>query len=250
MRSLPFPLPSVIAHRGASAVAPENTLAAFRRAADEGAAWIECDVKLTADGRPVVIHDDTLERTTDGGGAVADAPLDTIGALDAGGWFDPAFRGEPVPTLEETLDLLAELGLGANIEIKPCKGRERETAEVVAALVAAQGRDVPVLFSSFSHESLAAARDTAPSVPRGLLVWELPGDWQKLAETLDVVAIHADHATLKPDQVADVHSAGYRVLAYTVNDEATARVLVEAGVNAIITDAPGRIRSALDGEAG
>lgn len=104
MRSLPFPLPAIIAHRGASSAAPENTLAAFRRAADEGAAWIECDVKLTADGRPIIFHDDTLDRTTDGGGVVDDYTLDVIGALDAGGWFSPEFRGEPVPTLEEMLD--------------------------------------------------------------------------------------------------------------------------------------------------
>jgi glycerophosphoryl diester phosphodiesterase len=250
MRSLPYPLPKVIAHRGASAAAPENTLAAFRRAAEEGAAWIECDVKLTADGRPVVIHDDMLDRTTDGGGPVADAPLDTVGALDAGGWFGPEFRGEPVPTLEETLDLLAELGLGANLEIKPCPGRDRETAEVIGRVVAAQGRDVPVLFSSFAREALAAARDVAPSVPRGLLVEALPDDWREEAETLDVVAIHADHATLSPEQVATMHAAGYRVLAWTVNDDTRARALVDMGVDAVITDVPARMKTALGDKVG
>lgn len=250
MKDLPFALPRVIAHRGASAAAPENTLAAFRRAREEGARWIECDVKLTADGRPVVLHDDTLDRTTDGAGPVADAPLEVIGALDAGGWFAESFRGEPVPTLEEMLDLLADLGLGANIEIKPCPGRERETAEVVARVVAAQGRDVPVLFSSFSRESLAAAREAAPAIPRGLLVEGLPEDWRPAAESLDVVALHVDHGPLQADQVAAMHAAGYRVLAWTVNGEAEARRLTEWGVNTVITDVPQRMLAALEGEAG
>ena len=245
MSDLSFVLPRVIGHRGASAAAPENTLAAFRRAREEGALWIECDVKLTAEGRPVIFHDDTLDRTTDGGGPVREAPLEVIGALDAGGWFAPEFAGEPVPTLEECLDLLAELGMGANLEIKPCPGRERETAEVTAATVRPYLGRVPVLLSSFAEDALAAARDAAPDVPRGLLVEALPADWQARADSLGCVALHVDAAPLAADQVAAMRAAGYKVLVWTVNGESDARRLVEWGVDAVITDAPGRIIAAL-----
>lgn len=245
MQALPFALPKVIAHRGASAAAPENTLAAFRRARDEGATWIECDVKLTADGRPVVFHDDTLDRTTDGQGPMADAPLSMVGALDAGGWFSPDFLGEPVPTLEETLDLLADLGMGANLEIKPCPGRERETAEATVAVLRAYGGAVPVLLSSFSEPALAAAREAAPDVPRGLLVEALPEDWQARARALECVALHVDAAPLTADQVAAMRDAGYKVVVWTVNGESEARRLSDWGVDALITDAPQRIAGAL-----
>lgn len=245
MSDLPVALPRVIAHRGASAAAPENTRAAFRRAHEDGATWIECDVKLTADGRCVVFHDDTLDRTTDGAGPVADAPLSVVGALDAGGWFAPEFRGEPVPTLEETLDLLADLGMGANLEIKPCPGRERETAEATVAAVRAFGPAVPVLLSSFAEESLAAARDAAPELPRGLLVEAVPADWQERADRLGCAALHVEAAPLTADQVAAMRAAGYKVLVWTVNDTAEARRLSGWGVDAIITDVPRKIADAL-----
>lgn len=245
MSVLPFALPRVIAHRGASAAAPENTLAAFRRARDEGATWIECDVKLTADDRPVVFHDDTLDRTTDGQGPVADSPLSVVGALDAGGWFSPDFLGETVPTLEETLDLLADLGMGANLEIKPCPGRERETAEVTVAAVRAYAGRVPVLLSSFSDVALAAARESAPELPRGLLVEALPEDWRARAEALECVALHLDAVPLTADQVAGLREDGYKVVVWTVNGESEARRLIDWGVDGIITDAPARIAQAL-----
>ena len=126
-------LPPVIGHRGAAGAAPENTLASIRKARELGATWIEFDVKLTKDGHPILFHDDCLERTTDGRGAVAATTLAEIRRLDAGGWFGPAFRGEPVPTLEQALALCVELRLGINVEIKPCAGREAETAQVTVA---------------------------------------------------------------------------------------------------------------------
>lgn len=145
-------------------------------------------------------------------------------------------------------DLLAELSLGVNIEIKPCAGRERETAATIAALVKSEGRDVPVLLSSFSRESLSVAREIAPAVPRGLLIEGFPDDWQKAAESLDVTTIHADQASLTPERVAMLNTAGYRVLAWTVNDTTRARALAEMGVTAVITDHPARIKAALEGD--
>src|SRR5215472_12885505 len=116
-------VPRIIGHRGAKATAPENTLAGIRQARREGAAWVEFDVKLTADGHPILMHDDTLERTTDGQGPVAAARLADIRRLDAGSKFGPAWQGERVPLLSEALSVLAELDMGFNLEIKPCKGR-------------------------------------------------------------------------------------------------------------------------------
>ena len=124
-------LPRVIAHRGLSARAPENTLAAFRAAAGAGVPWVECDVQLTADGHAVLLHDETLDRTTDGTGRLADTPLAGLRGLDAGGWFDAAFAGESIPALSEALDLLAALGLGVNLEIKSGPGRGPEAARAV-----------------------------------------------------------------------------------------------------------------------
>ena len=159
----------MIGHRGAAGAAPENTLASIRKARELGATWIEFDVKLTKDGHAILFHDDCLERTTDGRGAVAATTLAEIRRLDAGGWFGPAFRGEPVPTLGQALALCVELHLGINVEIKPCAGREVETAQVtVATLLDVWPRDRPApLVSSFSPACLVCgARPGAGAAAR------------------------------------------------------------------------------------
>ncbi|KAA5605393.1 glycerophosphodiester phosphodiesterase [Roseospira marina] len=236
----PFHVPRVIAHRGACASAPENTLAAFRRAHELGARWVEFDVKLTADGRPVVFHDNTLDRTTDGSGPMADTPLAALGDLDAGKWFDPDFAGELVPTLEEVLDLLVEMDLGANMELKPCPGREAETAAV--ALDVARGlwptEAPPLLMSSFSRVALDTARQIAPQWPRGLLVEALTDDWRAAAQEVEAWSIHCAQDPLGPAAVAEMLDAGYRVMVYTVNDPGRALNMWDWGVHAIFTDRP------------
>jgi glycerophosphoryl diester phosphodiesterase len=236
-----FPAPArVIAHRGASGSAPENTLAAFRRAHELGARWVEFDVRLTADGRPVVFHDDHLDRTTDGGGPLAETPLAALGDLDAGQWFDPEFAGELVPTLEEVLDLLAEMDMGANIELKPKPGHDRETADISLSVA----RDLwppeapPLLISSFSDPALAVARDLAPQWPRGLLLGGLADDWMERAASVEAWSIHCDAELLNARGVAEVLDAGYRVMVYTVNDPGRAANLWDWGVDSIITDRP------------
>lgn len=236
----PLTIPPVIAHRGASASAPENTLSAFRRAHELGARWVEFDVKLTADNRPVVFHDDTLDRTTDGRGRVAGTPLAALGELDAGQWFDPDFAGELVPTLEEVLDLLAEMGMGANMELKPCPGRAEETAAVVleSARQAWPESAQPLLISSFDRTCLAIARDTAPQWPRGLLVEALTDDWRDAAEAAGALSVHCAAGPLGPSQVSEMLDAGYRVMVYTVNDPGRALNLWDWGVHGIITDRP------------
>lgn len=236
-------LPRVIGHRGAAGHAPENTLAGLRRAAELGARWVEFDVALTRDGEPVLLHDETVDRTTDGKGKLAAMALGELQQLDAGAWHSKKTAGERVPTLMEALAALRSLGLGANVEIKPTAGREAETGAVVAKRVMAAwpGSLPPPLLSSFKAESLAAARDAAPAIARGYLTSRLGRDWQREAAALGCVSIHCNHRHLDRKTAAAVRQAGYCLLAYTVNDAARARQLFDWSVNAVFTDYPDRL---------
>ena len=235
----PLRLPRVIGHRGAAARAPENTLAGFRLAKSLGCAWIEFDVRLAADEALVVCHDDRLERTTNGRGAVATMPLAAIRQLDAGSWFDPRFAGERVPTLGETLALCRELGLGANVEIKAETGRGAATAAAVAALLDKLAGDLPpVLISSFLADAVAEAARRAPDIGRAMLWRKVPRDWLRIAESVGCVTINADQRHLSEKIVAGIDAAGYPVLAYTVNEPARARQLFGWGVTSVFSDAP------------
>ncbi|MFQ5783399.1 MAG: glycerophosphodiester phosphodiesterase [Alphaproteobacteria bacterium] len=233
-------LPEVIGHRGAAGRAPENTLAGIRRAAALGVSWVEFDVKLTADGRCVLFHDETLDRTTDGSGRVAVMPYDAIRRLDAGGWFAAEFAGEPVPRLDAALALVVELGLQANIEIKPCPGRETETADkvVAEALACWPAARQPPLISSFTPECLAVARTIAPDWPRGLLCLKLPRNWRTQLAALDCCMLGYLHRRLNRRIVSRITAAGVAVTAFTVNDPAQATVLYGWGVTTIVSDVP------------
>jgi glycerophosphoryl diester phosphodiesterase len=237
-------LPRLIGHRGAAAAAPENTIASIRRARQLGVAWVEFDVKLTREGVPILMHDDRLERTTSGRGCVADHTLAAIRELDAGVWFAPAFGGESVPTLEEALAACSELGLGINLEIKPCPGRDEETAHAVLDVLQADGTaDRPLLISSFAHACLAVARERAPDLPRGYLCPRLPRDWAAELEHYGCMTLHTDHRRIRGAQLAELRAAGVPVLLYTVNDPRRVRKLLELGVTAVFTD---RVGEALD----
>ena len=240
-------LSPVIGHRGAAARAPENTLAGLRKAHELGARWVEFDVMLTKDGVPVLIHDETLERTTSGRGRVADHTLAELRALDAGAWFAPAFAGERVPTLEEAIAVLLELGLHANVEIKPAKGREVATGEAVARMLARTWpTDGPrLLLSSFEHPALEAARRTAPSIPRGLLAEELPADWEEALQALDCATLHLDHAKVSLATLHLLAERGVPVLLYTVNTATRAAELLKSGAAAVFTDAPDTLLAGL-----
>ena len=233
-------LPRVIGHRGAAGCAPENTLAGFRRARGLGCAWVEFDVRLTADRQPILLHDARLERTTGGRGRASRLPLAEIARHDAGSWFDPAFAGERVPTLEAALTVLEEEGLAANVELKPARGAAWETGRIAAETLARlwPQRGSRALFSSFRREALAAAKASAPGFPRGLLCRALPRGWRRLAEGLGCVSIHLDHRRLSPAIVAEVNSLGYLLLAYTVNDATRARMLFDWGVASVFSDVP------------
>jgi len=238
-----WPYPRIVAHRGGGALAPENTLGAIRLGASMGFKGVEFDVMLAGDGTPVLIHDETLERTTNGRGEVAATPYAEIAALDAGSWRGERWRGERVPTFEQAGLLCRELGLWANVEIKPAKGHERATGEAVARMARDLWRsaDLAPVLSSFAGDALAAARDAVPDLPRGALVGKVPHDWQRLVRELDCVALHCNYKHLDETHPALIHAAGYAVLVYTVNEPADARRLLGWGVDCLVTDALERI---------
>ena len=199
-----WPYPRWIAHRGAGHLAPENTLAAFRLGASHGYRMFECDVKLSADGVPFLMHDATLQRTTNGPvrlGSEASPvggnhPWSVLSQLDAGGWHSRHYAGEPLPSFENIARYCVRNGYFLNIEIKPTPGLERQTGEVVAQHAARlwQGATVPPLLTSFKPDALAAARDAQPHLPRGLLLATLPTGWLETAADLGCVAIVCNHA--------------------------------------------------------
>ncbi len=243
-------LPRLIGHRGAKESAPENTLASLREAARQGARWVEVDVMLTRDRRPVLIHDDTLNRTTSGFGPVPDLSLEELKRLDAGSWFNPRFAGESVPTLEEALALIADLGMGLNLEIKPYPGQDVPTAEIALATLKRlwpAGR--PLLVSSFEVPCLEVAKAMAPEIPRGYLLWDPPADWAAIADRIGAATLNVHQDRQTAETIAAYRATGRPVLAYTVNDAARARTLFDWGVAAVFTDAPGRLAAALPGVA-
>jgi glycerophosphoryl diester phosphodiesterase len=219
-------------------LAPENTLAGLRLASRLGYQGVEVDVKLTRDDVPILMHDDDLERTSNGHGPVARQTLTQLAMLDAGAWLDPRFAGEPIPTLAATAALCIENGLWANLEIKPCPGREEATGTIAATAAATlwQNTAARPLLSSFSVTALEAARAVAPDLARGLLVEEFSEQALRQAAQLGCVSIHCYYRSVDADVAAKAHEAGFGLLCYTVNDTTSASWLSLAGVDCIVTD--------------
>ena len=238
MKTDRWPYPRVVAHRGGGTLAPENTLGALRHGASLGFKGVEFDVMLAGGNLPVVIHDETLDRTTSGKGSVPLLAYSEIEKFDAGAWHSPRFRGEKVPTFAEAANLCRELGLWANVEIKPAQGYEQLTGRAVGQMTldSWRGATLPPVLSSFSMEALAAAQDVAPALPRGMLVKAIPRDWQARMQELGCVALHCDYRNLTRPLADEIHAAGYAVLCWTVNDLAEARKLFDWGVDCIVTD--------------
>jgi glycerophosphoryl diester phosphodiesterase len=235
----PWPYPRFVAHRGGGKLAPENTLAAMRAGFAHGYRMVEFDVKLSADGVPFLLHDDTLDRTTNGHGRADAMTWTELAKLDAGSWHSPEYAGESLPTLSAIAHWAIANNVACNIEIKPMPGRERETGAAVAldASELWHGAAVAPLLSSFSEESLRAARDAVPELKRAWLVEEIPPDWQARLSQLDCIAFDAFFKVLNADIVAAAHRAGYKVVTWTANDPANVKNLVAWGVDSIITDA-------------
>ena len=193
---------------------------------------------LAGDGTPVLIHDETLERTTSGKGRVPATPYAGIEKLDAGAWHSERFRGERVPTFVAAANLCRELGLWPNVEIKPAKGFEAQTGKSVAqlALDLWRGAALPPVLSSFSMEALAVAKEVAPALPRGMLVRRIPHDWKARMHNLGCVALHCNYKELSGALAAEIHAAGYAVLCWTVHDPAEAAKLFGWGADCVVTD--------------
>jgi glycerophosphoryl diester phosphodiesterase len=234
-----WPYPFWIAHRGAGKLAPENTLAAFRVGASHGYRAFECDVKLSADGVPFLLHDATLQRTTPERGIASDRPWAELSRIDAGAWHGRHYAGEMLPSLDAIAAYCLRNGFALNIEIKPTPGDEARTGQVTAQEAARlwQAASVKPLLSSFRADALAAARDAEPLLPRALLLDSLRAGWLEEARGLGCVAIVANYGVLDAQVIGRVHEAGMKALCYTVNDPATARWLKDCGIDGIITDA-------------
>lgn len=241
-----WPYPRWVAHRGAGRLAPENTLAAFRLGASFGYRAFECDVKLSADGVPFLLHDATLQRTTPATGSAGERPWAELSQLDAGSWHGRQFAGEPLPTLAAVAAFIRRNGFALNIEIKPTPGQEALTGRVVAEHAARlfAGHPVAPLLSSFRPESLLAAREAAPQLPRALLIDTLWTGWFEMASALGCAAVVTHHPLMEADLLARVHQAGWRALVYTVNEPADAQRLLALGIDGLITDAVDRFSPA------
>ena len=243
----PWPYPRWIAHRGAGKLAPENTLAAFRLGASLGWRAFECDVKLSADDVPFLLHDATLERTTGAMGVAGERPWAELSRLDAGGWHGRLHAGEPLPTLDAVAAFVLRNGLHLNVEIKPTPGVEAHTGRVVATHVARlwAGQAVPPLLSAFRPEALAGAREAAPQLPRALLLDTLWPSWFETAASLGCSAVVTQHRLMDAALLARLHGAGWRALVYTVNEPDEAEWLLALGIDGLITDAVDRFAPAL-----
>lgn len=233
-----WPYPQWVAHRGAGKLAPENTLASFELGARHGYRMFECDVKLSADGVPFLLHDATLDRTTNGQGPANALTWAQLAALDAGSWHSPAFQGEPLARLDAVARFCLDHGYFLNIEIKPSPGQETLTGQVVADAAAQLWQDqaVPPLLTSFSTEALASAQQAQPTLPRGLLLDSLWDGWWEAALQLGCRAVVCHQKLWTAALVRKVQAAGLKTLSYTVNEDDSARRLMALGTDAIITD--------------
>ncbi len=232
--------PPIIAHRGLSARAPENTLGAFNLAADHQFSWIETDVRLSKDHVPMLFHDAELERTTNGSGHFNDFTYEQLKLLDAGKWFSDEFMGEQIPSLNELLELGIKRSLGVNLEIKPNLGEERETVEQINYLLQQRQTNPPVLFSSYCVDSIRLCQELMPRIPRALVIDDLEllqaQEVISLTESLGCSSLHINHRMIYSDFIAKCHYAPFDLMCFTVNDKTLAEQCWQAGCVSIFSD--------------
>lgn len=229
----------VMGHRGAALLAPENTLASIRAAADAGATWVEIDVYLIAEGELVIFHDDTLDRCTNGSGATRDARLADVVQLDAGSWFSADFASEKVPTLLDALECIQSLNLSLNLEIKHDGADVENIVPAVLAMLRDHWEDNDnLIISSFNHAALQLCH--AIDVDRHLaqLYESIPEDWQAQLESIKAYSLNCDYSRLTQSQAQAVKAAGYKLLCYTANDPGKVESHWAWGMDAVITDDP------------
>lgn len=230
---------SIIAHRGASGYAPENTLAAFRRAVEIGAQFIETDLQISRDGHFVAIHDASLRRTTNGYGRVEDLTLSELKALDAGSWFAPAFAGERIPTLGEILEFAEQFGLTCCVEVK--FGFEGSALARLLEQLQGSGRLAQCILLCFDARVLAEARRRQPALACGLLLDRLPADPIDAAKQIGAQYVGPRQDLVTRELVQRAHLADLRVATWTVNDVGRMRELVMAGIDGVVTNYPDRL---------
>ncbi len=236
----PFAGDQVQAHRGASLVAPENTIAAFRAARERGASWVELDVALLGDGTPVVIHDVTLDRTSSAKGSLADITAADLGGIDAGAWFGASFRGESLPTLAQTLEALGELGLNVNVEIKQHEHHRslEQLTETVHAHLQDRHPHTRVMISSFDAQCLAGMHRLDPSYELAMLWGEVPTDWRDVLKAIPAKSVHLHYRSLSYRFLDETGKDGIRVRVWTCNDPALLVPFWGEGLAGVITDDP------------
>ncbi|MDD7466187.1 MAG: glycerophosphoryl diester phosphodiesterase [Actinomycetaceae bacterium] len=232
---------TVFAHRGLNTIAPENTMSAFRLGVEKGVTWIETDVDVIADGTPIIIHDSTLDRTSNRSGSYYQLSAQDLATIDAGSWFSPAFAGENIPTLRELVRYMNETGLNANIEIKQNEAGKAMTLQLVDNVIAELEYLRPgcqVIISSFSQLILQLFRDRAPKLPRACLyeTVALYDDWRSVLEILEATYIHPEDTGLTASRIQEFRQAGYGVNVWTVNSAERANQLFNWGATGIFTD--------------
>ena len=231
---------TIQAHRGASAVAPENTVAAFRAARDQGARWVELDVALLGDGTPVVIHDVTLDRTTNRTGSLATLSKADLAGIDAGSWFGAGFAGERLSTLPEVVTALGELGLNVNVEIKQHEHHRSldQLTETVHACLGERAPHTKVMISSFDPECLKAMHRLDSSYELAMLWGELPPDWLDRVAAIPATAIHLHYRALCFGVLDRAGERGIAVRTWTCNDPSQMAPFWKEGLAGVITDNP------------
>lgn len=238
------------AHRGAAGHCPENTMIAFKRALELGANGIETDVQMTKDGQLVLIHDETLHRTTGSPEWVKDVTLAELAEKDAGSWFHEDYRGETIPTLEQLLKFVKPLDTIINLELKNGVVRYPELENKVIEMVRRYGLAERVIISSFNHYSLVECKRIAPEIRTGILYMEgLYEPWD-YAKRIGADALHAFHYAVIPELVAAASEQGIPYHPFTVNEKSEMQALLHAGVAGIITDYPDRLAELLAAEGG
>lgn len=229
----------IVAHRGASRVAPENTLAAFRLAAAQGARWIEFDLSLLGDGTPVLHHDETVDRCTDRTGALNAMGAGDLAGIDSGSWFGPQFAGEPLATLAAALDLIGAMGLYANLEMKTHGGPPEPIAgKVAAALGERPWTARRVLVSSFRLGALAELRMLMPGQPIAVLYNDPPADWPDALAALGACSLHIRHNFLSKEILSEARALGFHVRVFTTNEPGRMAPFREDGLTGVFTNHP------------
>jgi len=235
--SLNFDLPKIIAHRGLSSQAPENTAVAIEMAAKNGATWIEVDVNVSADGIPYLHHDDKINRCTNGNGYLIKTQSADLDKLDSGSWFSDKFKGETVLRFDAMMDLVKKHNLGVNVEIKPTVGWELPTTDIICDYIKRLWpAECPLIISSFSKLALLRARKNLPEHNLGLLVVAIPEDWSMIMDELQCQTFHCAWEFLDRSNVEAIHEKGYPILSYTVDDRGVAESLLEMGVDSLFSN--------------